>query len=135
VEAAATCLIPAAWFYEPNYESGKAVRWRIGMDDDAPFAIAGLWREWADPEGKSLSFTMLTLNADEHPLMRRFHRPGAEKRGVVVLPRDAYGDWLACRSTDEARSFLSLMPADRMRAQEWPAPARKKAAGNAETAA
>jgi putative SOS response-associated peptidase YedK len=121
------CLIPAAWFYEPNYESGKAVRWRLGMDDGAPFAIAGLWREWDAPEVKALSFTMLTLHAEGHPLMHRFHRPGAEKRGVVVLPRDAYSDWLACRSTDEARSFLTLMPADKMRAEPWPVPARTKA--------
>lgn len=118
------CLIPAAWFYEPNYESGRAVRWRIGMADGSPFAIAGLWREWAEPEGSALSFTMLTLNAEDHPLLRRFHRPGAEKRGVVMLPRDVHDDWLASRSTDEARSFLSLMPAERMWAEAWPAPAR-----------
>jgi putative SOS response-associated peptidase YedK len=37
-------LIPCEAFYEPNYETGKAVRWRIGMADGAPFAIAGLWR-------------------------------------------------------------------------------------------
>jgi len=71
---------------------------------------------------------MLTLNAENHPLMHRFHRPGAEKRGLVVLPRDAYDDWLASRSTDEARSFLNLMPADRMVAEPWPAPARKNVA-------
>jgi putative SOS response-associated peptidase YedK len=25
------CLIPCASFYEPNYETGKPVRWKIGM--------------------------------------------------------------------------------------------------------
>lgn len=29
--------------------------------------------------------TMLTVNAEEHPLMRRFRRPGKEKRMAVIL--------------------------------------------------
>lgn len=36
------------------------------------------------------SLSMLTVNADEHPLMRRFHKPGDEKRSVVVLDRADY---------------------------------------------
>jgi putative SOS response-associated peptidase YedK len=118
------CLVLCDWFYEPNYEAGKPVRWRIGLASGEPFAIAGLWREWKDPDGLAYSFTMLTLNADEHPLLNRFHAPGKEKRGVVMLPRDGYGDWLACKSTDEARSFLSLMPANKMHAEASPAPPR-----------
>jgi putative SOS response-associated peptidase YedK len=120
------CLIPCQFFYEPNYESGKAVRWRIGMASGAPLAIAGLWRAWDDSEtGKALSFTMLTVNANKHPLMNRFHKPGDEKRSVVILPASEYENWLACKSTDEARSFLQLYPADRMHAEPYPLPARK----------
>jgi putative SOS response-associated peptidase YedK len=40
------CLVPMTAFYEPNYESGKPVRWGIGMADQSMFAVAGLWREW-----------------------------------------------------------------------------------------
>ncbi|WP_322092835.1 SOS response-associated peptidase [Paraburkholderia bannensis] len=118
------CLIPCESFYEPDYETGKAVRWRIGMADGEPFAVAGLWREWKDEEGTALSFTMLTLNADEHPLMKRFHKPGAEKRSVVVVRPDDYENWLGARSTDEARSFLNLYPANAMHAEPFPAPPR-----------
>jgi putative SOS response-associated peptidase YedK len=118
------CLIPCSWFYEPNYESGKAERWRIGVG--RPFALAGLWRAWQDPEGMTLSFTMLTVNADQHPLMKRFHKPGAEKRSVIILRPDQWDDWMSSRSTDEARSFLNLYPADEMAAEAWPAPPRKQ---------
>ncbi len=37
------CLVPADAFYEPNWETGHAVRWRIEMASRAPFAIGGLW--------------------------------------------------------------------------------------------
>jgi putative SOS response-associated peptidase YedK len=119
------CLIPCASFFEPNYESGKAVRWRIGLASGQPFAIAGLWRAWEEADGApSLAFTMLTVNADEHPLMKRFHKPGDEKRSVVVIRPDDYEDWLSCRNTDEARSFLQLYPAQEMHAVAFPLPPR-----------
>ncbi|TDG23429.1 hypothetical protein EYW47_14795 [Paraburkholderia silviterrae] len=118
------CLIPADAFYEFNYETGKAERWRIGMADGSPFAIAGLWREWNEPEGPELSFTMLTVNSAEHPLMSRFHKPDDEKRSVVILPAAEYESWLASTSMDEARSFLNLFPANKMHAEACPAPPR-----------
>ena len=125
------CLIPCESFYEPSYETGKPVRWKIGNADGTPLAIAGLWRVWEEPEGPpSISFTMLTVSADEHPLMKRFHKPGDEKRSVVIVPPDAYEDWLSCHNTDEARSFLNLFPADRMYAQPYPLPPRKPKTGD-----
>ncbi|CAE6901723.1 SOS response-associated peptidase [Paraburkholderia domus] len=120
------CLIPCSAFYEPNYETGKPVRWSIGMASGRPFAIAGLWREWQEAEGTALSFTMLTVNADNHPLMKRFHKPGAEKRSVVVLRPEEYDDWLGSRTVDEARSFLNLFPADDMAAVAAPKPPRDR---------
>lgn len=120
------CLIPCSAFFEPNYETGKPVRWSIGLATGRPFAIAGLWREWQEPEGLALSFTMLTVNADNHPLMKRFHKPGAEKRSVVVLRPEEYDDWLGSRTVDEARSFLNLFPADEMAAVAAPKPPRTR---------
>ncbi len=119
-------LIPCQMFYEPNYETGKPVRWRIGTASGEPLAIAGLWKSWDEPDGaQSLSFTMLTVQAEDHPLMKRFHRPDAEKRSLVIIPPTEYEDWLSCRSTDEARSFLQLYPVNAMRAEPYPLPPRK----------
>jgi putative SOS response-associated peptidase YedK len=118
------CLIPCRAFYEPSYETGKAVRWRIGLASGAPLAIAGLWRAWDDADGQSMSFTMLTVNSEEHPLMRRFHKPGDEKRSVVIVRPNDYDDWLTCKSTEEARSFLNLYPSELMAAV--PAPIERK---------
>jgi putative SOS response-associated peptidase YedK len=120
------CLIPCRGFYEPSYETGSPVRWRIGLGSGQPLALAGLWRSWNDPEGPALSFTMLTINAEEHPLMRRFHKPGAEKRSVVILRPDQHDDWLGSGSTDEARSFLNLFPAEEMTSAPAPIPPRRR---------
>jgi len=130
------CLIPCQTFFEPNYEndSEKSVRWKIGMANGEPLAIAGLWRQWKEADGSlSLAFTMLTVNSDEHPLMKRFHKPEAEKRSVVIVPTSGYGEWLSCKTTDEARSFLQLYPDEAMHAEPYPLPPRKtKAASEGE---
>jgi putative SOS response-associated peptidase YedK len=48
---------------------GKAQRWKIELASNEPFGVASLWDTWMDPStGKVLtSFTILTVNADEHP--------------------------------------------------------------------
>lgn len=82
------CIIPAANFFEPNYETGKPVRWRIERADGGQVAIAGIWEY--RPTDQLLSFSMLTINADGHPLMQRFHKPDDEKRMVMILDPDQY---------------------------------------------
>jgi len=122
------CAVPMLWFYEPCYESGRAERTAIGMLDEAPFWVAGLWREWQEPDGGMAStFTQLTINADTHPLMRRMHRPGDEKRSLVILPHEQVRDWLTCRDMDSAQRFLRHYPAERMKAWAAPAPPVRKA--------
>jgi putative SOS response-associated peptidase YedK len=114
------CLLPTKRFYEPNYESGKAEKWAIGMADEKPFCVAGLWRAWEEENGGfSFSFTQITVNADDHPLMKRFHKPGQEKRSLVIIPPEEYGAWLSCRNPEVARSMLGLYPSELMKA--WPA--------------
>jgi putative SOS response-associated peptidase YedK len=122
-KAGQLCLVPMHAFFEPNWETGSAVRWKIGMADESPFAVAGLYRSWHEADGKeSFSFTQLTINADEHPLMKRFHKPGDEKRSLVIVPRSQYDDWLECADAERARTYLSLCPADMMVAVPAPKP-------------
>ncbi|NHT33122.1 hypothetical protein A9R10_18920 [Aeromonas piscicola] len=98
------CLVPMSGFFEPCYESGKAERWRICMADGAPFAVAGIWRAWQEVRGYTFSFSLLTINADSYPLLRRMHKLGDEKRSLVIVPRQDYGTWLGCREPE--RTYL-----------------------------
>lgn len=105
------CIVPAEEIFEPNYETGRAVRWRISQEGTVPFGIAGLYRRWRDPKGGASLFTfaMLTVNADAHPFYRRFHKPGDEKRMPVILTRDEYLPWLTC-GVDGAAAFFKQHP-------------------------
>jgi putative SOS response-associated peptidase YedK len=96
-------------FYEPNYESGKAVRTSIKQLNGEPMAIASIWDTWTDPGtgGLIVSFSMLTISADAHPVMRRFHKPEDEKRTVVPLKPELFQDWLNA-TPETAKALLSL---------------------------
>ena len=73
------------------------MRWRITHASSEPIRIAGIYRKWRSPGGEDkFSFAMLTINANGHPVMQRFHKPHDEKRMVVMLDRAQEIDWLTC---------------------------------------
>ena len=119
------CIIPADAFFEPCYETGKAVRWRIARADGRLMGIAGIWERRMKDDGlPAWSMSMLTINADGHPIMGRMHKPGDEKRSVVILPDDEWGDWLRAKSEGEVRAMLRPVGADFLlaRPDQLPAP-------------
>ncbi|KWD57253.1 SOS response-associated peptidase family protein [Burkholderia cepacia] len=122
------CLIPAQYVVEPSYphatqkagggwDRGPCVWQRIGLADWSAYCVAGIWRRYQSDDGRVLiGMTMLTLNADEHPLFRLMHRPEDEKRGVVMLRPADYDEWLHTKNVEAARAMLQLYPADEMAA-------------------
>jgi putative SOS response-associated peptidase YedK len=112
------CVIPIDAFFEPDWRSGKAVPTRITLADGEPMGIAGLWSAWRDAQGTVVySYTMLTINADAHPLMNQLHKPTDEKRMIVILPPARYDDWLQAPARDSL-DFLQPWPAEALRAQQ-----------------
>jgi len=104
------CIIPAESIYEPCYETGTAVRWRIALPFGTPMGIAGIYWPWKRQDGKMLfSFSMMTVNADGHPVMQRFHRSDEEKRMVVILRPEDYDAWLTCPVEKAAGFFQQWM--------------------------
>jgi putative SOS response-associated peptidase YedK len=96
-------------FYEPCYESGKAVRTAIKQENNEPMAIASIWDTWTEPETGELivSFSMLTIDAGNHPVMNRMHKPEDEKRTVVPLRPELFKAWLNA-TPEEAQTLLQL---------------------------
>lgn len=114
------CVIPAVSFDEPCWETGRNVWWSFRRADGALWKLAGLWATWMDPqtgEGHE-SFTMLTINADSHPVMCRMHKPDPklspgqqDKRSVVALADSDVGAWLY-GTQQEARALLRPPPVE-----------------------
>jgi putative SOS response-associated peptidase YedK len=77
-----------------------------------PFTVAAIWDRWTDRStGKIVdSFSMLTINADNHPVMGRFHRPCNEERSLITVPPESWPAWLS-DTTDQAAAMLQPMDA------------------------
>lgn len=112
------CLIPCAWYQEPNWETGKNIWWRMRRFDGAPWALGGIWAEWTDPTSGEIvpSYSMITLNCDGHPLLARLHKPdpklpadAQDKRSVLALAPEHWHTWLT-GSDDDVRPLVQVPP-------------------------
>ena len=61
---------------------------------------------------------MLTVKADEHPVIRQFHKAGDEKRTPVIIQPEQYDRWLGADVTtaEEMLTWVN-MPALKAAAQ------------------
>jgi len=97
------CLVPADGFYEWTSEDGARQPWRIVLEDEQPFAMAGLWEVWtADRDGVDVAagetveaFTIVTTRAA--PAMRALHA-----RMPAILPPALWTPWLDGSAGTEA---------------------------------
>jgi len=116
------CLIPCDGMYEwpekwhrREKVSGrtKVVKWpvHIHFEEDAVFALAGLWEGWKKPDGEWLeSATIIT--SEPNSLIEPLH-----DRMAVVLPQSAWDEWLD-PANDDAEALQRLLvpyPPDEMR--------------------
>ena len=130
------CIIPAQSLYVPLYgdDPKHPERWRIRRADRSPLSIAGLWDRWVGHDGREvISFTMLTINCDLHPLLTRFHRPtndkgeAAEKRTPVLLAEEDFDAWLDT-SPSRAPIYFGTFGKDDLDAEPAPSTSRRTTA-------
>lgn len=109
------CLILADGFYEWQKLGGKQKRpMRITLKSEEPFAFAGLWETWQDPEGELVkSCTIITTTANEY--LSPIHH-----RMPVILPQEQESFWLDTSVEDPLAlsSAIATYPADAMDAFE-----------------
>lgn len=107
------CLVPADGFYE-WYAAGKHKQpVRFVLTSDEPFAIAGLWDEWHDPQGQLVrSFTIITGAPNE--LVAPIH-----DRMPVILSQEHEALWLDQQAGPHVwLDLLKPYPAELMRSYE-----------------
>lgn len=69
--------------------------------------------------------TMLTVNVDEHRVMKHMHRLGDEKRSIVILRPADYDEWLHTTNGEAAARCCS-----RIRPRRWSRSQRPSAQDN-----
>ena len=96
------CLVLADGFYEWQRTGSVRKPMRVVMRSREPFAFAGLWSVWRDPDGNRIpSCAIITTTAND--LLRPVH-----DRMPVVLPRELEDLWLD-RSIDDPGALGSVL--------------------------
>jgi putative SOS response-associated peptidase YedK len=98
------CLILTDGFYEWASQGGRKQPWFIRMQDGRPFAFAGLWDGWTDPEGKRVESCVI-ITTTPNSLIQRFHH----RMPVILSPAD-YDLWLDVERHDVDRILPLLKP-------------------------
>ena len=110
------CLVLTDGFYEWASVKGQKTKQphHIGLADDSPFALAGLWERWQpDSAGEALdTFTILTTEAN--PVLAPIHH-----RMPVILAPDDYDAWLSRETSPDALHSL-LRPCPPVGMVRWP---------------
>lgn len=105
------CLILADGFYEWRQEGGKRIPIRFTLRSGEPFAFAGLWESWRQPDGDMLH-TCTIITTTPNDLVATVH-----DRMPVILTPEAEEMWLDTSIRDSAllRSLLAPYPTEEMR--------------------
>ncbi len=97
------CLILANGFYEWRKMGNGKQPFHIKMEDEKPFAFAGLWERWERDGEEIRSCTILTTEPND--LLREVH-----DRMPVILPPEAQATWLDPEIRDPAPLLPLLAP-------------------------
>ncbi|EOS55565.1 MULTISPECIES: SOS response-associated peptidase [Paenibacillus] len=108
------CLIPADGFYEWQQRAGGKQPYRIVMKDGSPFAFAGLYDIWTDPQGNKLA-TCTIITTEPNSLMAEIHN-----RMPVILQPAHEAEWLARDNTDTGSLLKLLQPYDAAKMRAYP---------------
>lgn len=103
------CLIPADGFYEwqqlPGSGRGKKQPYFIHRPDDGPFAFAGLWEIWKQPDADRAIESCTIVTTEATATLRELH----DRMPVVLAPCD-YAMWLDPKVEDPGALKHLLAP-------------------------
>jgi len=104
------CLVVADGFYEWKKTASGKQPYRISLQDDSLFAMAGLWEQWEDGDQVLPSFTIITT--EPNATIEKIHN-----RMPVILPNEIERQWLdQSLESEELKSLLQAYPKDDLQA-------------------
>lgn len=103
------CLVLSSGFYEWQEQVGASKQpYRICLEDDEPFAFAGLWEHWEQNGTSRDTVTILTTDANEE--IEPIH-----DRMPVILEPEEEETWLDADDEDELETVLDPYEDDDLR--------------------
>lgn len=92
------CLILVDGFYEwKQIDSKTKEKYLISLEDDSPFAMAGIWSRWRNPQTAEILETYSMITTEAKGIMREIHN--TKFRMPVVLKKEFEKDWLMGKTT------------------------------------
>lgn len=108
------CLVLADGFYEWKAQGRHKVPHYIHLQNHRPFAFAGLWDRWRDPQGQEI-LSVVIITTRPNAIMQPIH-----SRMPMILSPQHYDLWLSAdplSSTDcQELQILQPYPAETMQA-------------------
>ena len=109
------CLILADGYYEWQKIPGDRLKQPvyIRLKSQKPFALAGLWETWQSKEMEEPLRSCTIITCPPNALLEKIHH-----RMPVILPQDAYAEWLASdeQSADVLQPLLTPYSDEEMEA-------------------
>ena len=86
------CQVVVDGFYEWRHLNNKSYPYYIRLADHQPFALAGIWDKWQNPDTGIESRTFSVITTEANSLMAQIHN--TKKRMPVILPMDNEKKWI-----------------------------------------
>ena len=83
------CLVPVSAFFEWDGSAGKKAKWRVWLQDQPLFALAGLWERWTSSRDGQMVETYAIVTTAANERLSKVH----DRMPVIVAP-DRYESWL-----------------------------------------
>jgi putative SOS response-associated peptidase YedK len=101
------CLIAVDGFFEWKAQGKKKQPYAIALPSEKPFALAGLWEGWQEPETGEWIRTCTIVTAEANPQLSAIH-----DRMPVILREQDYAAWLGEDSAEPEQLKAMLKPYD-----------------------
>ena len=119
------CLILADGYYEWQRSGAVKQPYFIAFADGQPFGMAGLWERWRDPATGEPLESCCIVTTSPAPTVAHVH-----DRMPVIVPPDAYAEWLDPKNAATDRLARLFEPCGRPDLQARPVSRRVNDARN-----
>jgi putative SOS response-associated peptidase YedK len=103
------CLVISNGFFEWQQRGTLKIPYYVYLKNREPFAFAGIYDNWTDPETGETIFTFSIITTQANPLMDIIHN--TKRRMPVILPPDIEKEWLN-KNTGQQQILDYLNPYD-----------------------